>query len=149
MKRLCQTLFTGQQTAKVAITGLGGVGKTQLALEFVYRARDEYKNCSVIWIPATSKESLAQVYLNAAKQLCIPGYEDDKADVKKLVQDHLSSESAGQWLLVFDNADDINMWTNKSQGESGRLMDYLPRSSRGSIIFMTRDKKTAVLLARR
>jgi tetratricopeptide (TPR) repeat protein len=149
MTRLRQALFAGQQTAKVAITGLGGVGKTQLALELVYRIRAEHKSCSVIWIPATSKESLAQAYLNAARELCIPGCEDDKADVKKLVRDYLSRESAGQWLLIFDNVDDVDMWTDKPQEESGRLIDSLPRSSRGAIIFTTRDKKTAVKLARR
>ncbi|RYP66411.1 hypothetical protein DL771_007820 [Monosporascus sp. 5C6A] len=148
LESLRQMLFTGYRTAKVAITGLGGVGKTQLALELVYRIRAEHKNCSVIWIPATSKESLGQAYLNAAGQLGISGYEDDKADVKRLVRDHLSSESAGQWLLVFDNADDVGMWVSKSTPESG-LIDCLPRSSYGSIIFTTRDKKTAVTLAGR
>ncbi|RYP57172.1 hypothetical protein DL770_010735 [Monosporascus sp. CRB-9-2] len=133
-----------------AFTGrLGGVGKTQLALELVYRIRAEHKNCSVIWIPATSKESLGQAYLNAAGQLGISGCEDDKADVKRLVRDHLSSESASQWLLVFDNADDVGMWVSKSTPESGRLIDCLPRSSYGSMIFTTRDKKTAVRLAGR
>ncbi|RYO93045.1 hypothetical protein DL762_001308 [Monosporascus cannonballus] len=128
---------------------LGGVGKTQLALELVYRIRAEHKNYSVIWIPATSKETLGQAYLNAARQLGISGCEDDKADVKRLVRDHLSSESAGQWLLVFDNADDVGMWVSKSTPESDRLIDCLPRSSYGSIIFTTRDKKTAVRLAGR
>ncbi|RYP11613.1 hypothetical protein DL767_011567 [Monosporascus sp. MG133] len=149
LKSLRQMLFTGHQTAKVAITGLGGVGKTQLALELVYRIRSEHKNCSVIWIPATNKESLGQAYLNAAGQLGISGCEDDKADVKRLVRDHLSSENAGQWLLVFDNADDVGMWVSKSTPESSRLIDCLPRSSYGSIIFTTRDKKTAVRLAGR
>ncbi len=51
-------LFVGEQTTKVTITGLGGIGKTQLLLELVYRIRDKYKNCSVIWIPATNMESL-------------------------------------------------------------------------------------------
>ncbi|KAM0251725.1 hypothetical protein ACHAQJ_008046 [Trichoderma viride] len=126
LKRLQQALFTGHQTAKLAITGLGGVGKTQLVLEFVYQVAAEH---------------------NAS--LGISGLEDDKADVKRLVQGHLSSESAGQWFLVFDNADDINMWTDRHQQESGCLIDYLPRSSRGSIIFTTRDKKAAVKLAGR
>jgi Cdc6-like AAA superfamily ATPase len=60
-------------TTKVAITGLGGVGKTQLALELVYRMRDKYKNCSIIWIPATDMESLQQAYIHVAQQLGIPG----------------------------------------------------------------------------
>jgi len=139
--------FTGDQTTKTAITGLGGVGKTQIALELVYQIRTKHKNCSIIWIPATNRESLEQAYLDVAKQLGISRCEDYKADVKKLVRDHLSSESAGQWVLVFDNADDVNMWIGKSEQGSGRLIDYLPKSKRGSIIFTTRDRKTAVKLA--
>ncbi|KAF7536134.1 hypothetical protein G7054_g4775 [Neopestalotiopsis clavispora] len=148
LERLYQALSKADQTAKVAITGLGGVGKTQLALELIYRWKAEHKTCSIIWIPVTSKESLEVAYLNAARQLGIPGC-DDKADVKRLVQEHLSRESAGQWLLVFDNADDMDMWIDKSAPNSGRLIDYLPKSGRGSILFTTRDKKAAVKFAGR
>ncbi|KAF3020305.1 hypothetical protein E8E14_013529 [Neopestalotiopsis sp. 37M] len=148
LERLYQALSKADQTAKVAITGLGGVGKTQLALELIYRWKAEHKTCSIIWIPVTSKESLEVAYLNAARQLGIPGC-DDKADVKRLVQEHLSRESAGQWLLVFDNADDMDMWIDKSAPDSGRLIDYLPKSGRGSILFTTRDKKAAVKFAGR
>ncbi|KAK1238238.1 hypothetical protein MKX08_002817 [Trichoderma sp. CBMAI-0020] len=147
LQRVRQLLFTGRQTVKVAITGLGGVGKTQLALELAYRIRAENEDCSVLWIPATSKESLEQAYLHAARQLSIPGWEDDKADVKKLVQDYLSGDGAGQWLLVIDNADDISMWIDQPTRDSSRLIDYLPKSQYGSIIFTTRDKKAAVKLA--
>lgn len=148
LERLYQALSKADQTAKVAITGLGGVGKTQLALELIYRWKAEHKTCSIIWIPVTSKESLEVAYLNAARQLGIPGC-DDKADVKRLVQEHLSRESAGQWLLVFDNADDMDMWIDKSAPDSGRLIDYLPKSAHGSILFTTRDKKAAVKFASR
>jgi AAA domain len=103
-------LFTNDHTSKIAITGLGGVGKTQLVLELLYRTKEKHKDCSIIWIPATSIESLHQGYLAVAEQLDIPGCKDEKTDVKKLVQDHLSKEDAGQWLLVFDNADDIDVW---------------------------------------
>ncbi|KAF7503525.1 hypothetical protein GJ744_003676 [Endocarpon pusillum] len=155
-------LFANDHTSKIAITGLGGVGKTQLVLEFLYRTKEKHKDCSIIWIQATSIESLHQGYLAVAQQLDIPGRKDENADVKKLVQDHLSKEDAGQWLLVFDNADDIDMWTaaaptqeredvevsvRKSTGGSRRLIDYLPKNKRGCIIFTTRDRKAAVRLA--
>jgi Cdc6-like AAA superfamily ATPase len=142
-------LFVGEQTTKVAITGLGGVGKTQLVLALVFRVRDKYRNCSVIWIPATNMESLHQAYLDVARQLSIAGCEEEQADVKRLVQGYLSKESAGQWLLVFDNADDINMWIVEagSKPGSGRLIEYLPRSNQGCIVFTSRDRKTAVKLA--
>ena len=118
-----------------------------MALALVYRIRDKFQNCSVIWIPATNMESLHQTYLDVARQLKIPGSDDDKADAKKLVQGYLSQESAGRWLLLFDNADDVNMWTSQSSPGSGRLVDYLPRSEQGCIVFTTRDRKTAVKLA--
>jgi tetratricopeptide (TPR) repeat protein len=94
-------------------------------------------------------EGLNQAYLDIAQQLNITDWNDKKADVKKLVQLHLNKESAGRWLLVFDNADDIDMWITKlgSEPRSGRLIDYLPRSTQGCIIFTTRDRKTAVKLA--
>ena len=94
-----------------------------------------------------SKESLEQAYLSAARKLGISGCEYDKMDVKRLVRDRLSSESADQWLLVFDDADDVRMWVDKSTPESDRLIDYLPKSSHGSIILTTRNKKTAVRFA--
>jgi tetratricopeptide (TPR) repeat protein len=66
------------------------------------------------------------------------------------VQEFLSRESAGQWLVVFDNADDIDMWvgTPTEQGTKP-LIDYLPRSKLGCIVFTTRDRKTAVKLAQK
>ncbi|EDO00635.1 hypothetical protein SS1G_14522 [Sclerotinia sclerotiorum 1980 UF-70] len=76
-------LFTGGRMTKVAITGLGGIGKTQLLLELVYRIRDRYKDCLVIWIPATNTESLHQAYREVARQLKIPGSDEDKADGKE------------------------------------------------------------------
>ena len=137
LAQLEEMLFAKDQTTKVAITGLGGVGKTQLALELAYKTREKHKNCSVIWIPATNMESLQRAYLNAAQQLSIPGWKEQRADAKKLVQGYLSKESTGQWLLMFDDADDIEM-----------LIDYLPRTAQGSIVFTTRDRKTAVKLVR-
>lgn len=134
------------RTVKAAITGLGGVGKTQLALMLAYQTRAKYKDCSVIWIPASNLESLEQAYLPIAKHLSIVEC-NNKVDIKRLVQDYMGSESAGRWLLVFDNADDIDMWTCQSEKGSSRLIDYLPRSTQGSIVFTTLDYKIATQLA--
>ena len=149
LAKLENKLSKQAQTTRLAIIGLGGVGKTQLVLELVYQTREKHKNCSVIWIPATNMESLEQAYLELARQLCVPGWQEDKSNVKRLVQNHLSEESSGQWLLVFDNADDIDMWIPqaRSKQESENLIDYLPRSEQGSIVFTTRDRRIAVKLA--
>ena len=155
-------LFANGHTSKIAVVGLGGVGKTQLVLELLYRTKEKHQDCSIMWIAATNVGSLHQGYLTVARQLKIPGCEDEKADIMELVQDHLSKDDAGQWLLVFDNADDIDMWMASAPPQqrvdaeisiqttsagSRRLVDYLPRSKRGCIIFTTRDRKAAVKLA--
>ncbi|KIM93182.1 hypothetical protein OIDMADRAFT_138250 [Oidiodendron maius Zn] len=147
LSQLQDMLFIKDQTTKIAVTGLGGVGKTQLVLELIYRIREEHRECSIIWIPAIHIENLQQAYRDVGQRLGIPGWEDNKSDIKKLVKEYLSKESAGQWVLVFDNADDIDMWIKNPENGSLPLIDYLPRSKRGCIIFTTRDRKTAVKLA--
>jgi tetratricopeptide (TPR) repeat protein len=82
-------------------------------------------------------ESLHQAYAHIAQRLEISGWNNEKADFKRLVQLHLSKDSAGQWLLIFDNLDDIKLLTT----------DYLPRSEQGCIVFTTSIRETAVSLA--
>jgi tetratricopeptide (TPR) repeat protein len=146
LSQLQEMLFTKDQSIKIAVIGLGGVGKTQLVLELIYRVREKYKSCSVIWIPAMNMERLNQAYRDAAEQLRIPGFENNKSDIKRLMKDHLSKESVGQWVLVFDNADNIDMWTKSPEKGGVALIDCLPRSKRGFIIFTTRDRKAAIKL---
>jgi hypothetical protein len=55
------------------------------------------------------------------------GIEDDKSDVKNLVKQRLSHESAGPWLIILDNADDEVTW-----GRNSTLTEYLPDSPIGS-----------------
>ena len=134
---------------RVAVVGLGGVGKTQIALEFAHQLRERQPDCSVFWIPVTNVESMLEAYLAVGRQLRIPNLKQDKTDVQKLVQRQLSQESSGKWLLVFDNADDIDVWTEKADkaAGSGRRIDYLPKSKHGSILFTTRSRKAATKLA--
>ncbi|KAF1814281.1 HET-domain-containing protein [Eremomyces bilateralis CBS 781.70] len=147
LSQIEKLLFRHDQTTKVAITGLGGVGKTQLAIETVYRIMEKWSNYSVFWIPATDSETLLQAYSTIAQELDIPGRNEQGVDVKRLVQNYLSNEDAGQWLVVFDNADDIDMWMGKSaERKSIGLLDYLPKSRQGNILFTTRDRKIATKL---
>jgi len=58
LAQLEEKLFAKDYTTKIAITGLGGVGKTQLVLELLYRTKGKYKQYLIIWIPVTNTESL-------------------------------------------------------------------------------------------
>ncbi|RYP03604.1 hypothetical protein DL764_005034 [Monosporascus ibericus] len=128
---------------RTAVEGLGGVGKTQVALEAAYRVRDEHPACSVFWVPAVDFISFEKAYRKIGKALGVQGLDDDKADVKLLVKAALSRESAGNWLLIVDNADDLKLlFTDPA------LADHLPFSWKGSILFTTRNHKATALQLR-
>ncbi|KAH7087860.1 hypothetical protein FB567DRAFT_355749 [Paraphoma chrysanthemicola] len=149
MTRIESFLANDNRCERMAIVGLGGVGKTQIVLEFAHIWRERYQDCSVFWIPVTSAESMLAAYLDVGKQLRIPDVEEKKSEVQKLVQHELSQASAGRWLLIFDNADDIDLWTDSTSSASGpsRQIDLLPTSKHGSILFTTRSRKAATKLA--
>jgi tetratricopeptide (TPR) repeat protein len=122
---------------KTVIVGLGGIGKTQIVLELAYRTKERYPGCSVLWLPATDVETLQQAFTNIGRGLKVPGIEKDQADATKLVQHYLTQQSAGQWLLIVDNIDDMDIWKTE-------LRNHLPRSQTGCIVFTTRTRKVAV-----
>jgi hypothetical protein len=103
--RLEQKILSKDQVRMMAIPGLGGVGRTQIALELAYQVRDKAPECSIFWIPSTSIEMIEQAYMGIGEHL---GLQDvTPANVKMQVDARLSSEKAGPWLLIIDNADDM------------------------------------------
>jgi tetratricopeptide (TPR) repeat protein len=146
LSELREELFVAASTKKVAIAGPSGAGKTQLALELAYRTRQELQGCSVFWITARNKESVHQSCTQIARRLQIPGWDNGKADIKNLVQLHLSQEALGQWLLIIDNVDESEQESAGPFNGAG-LMEFLPSSGPGAIVFTTTDRKTAVNLA--
>jgi hypothetical protein len=98
---------------------------------------------SIFWIPSTSIEKIEQAYMGIGEHL---GLQDvTPADMKMRVKAHLSSEKAGPWLLIIDNADDMNIWTT-SDGSSPALKTYIPQSKYGFVLFTTRNRQLATKL---
>jgi tetratricopeptide (TPR) repeat protein len=132
-----------------AIYGLGGAGKTQVALEFAYRKRESSPNYSIFWVPAINATSFIKEYREIGRKFHIPRIEEKDANVIELVKETLSAESSGKWLLVIDNADIFNVLDEKADedSEAPPLLDCLPDSKNGSIIFTTRNYEAAYDLA--
>ncbi|OBS23363.1 hypothetical protein FPOA_03912 [Fusarium poae] len=132
--------FGLHQSHKVALTGLGGVGKTQIALSFVYEMKEKRPEYSIFWVPVLSYETAEHAYADIAKKLRLRESSEDK-DAKDLVYQYLSSEEAGKWLLIVDNVDDQELITG-SHKRSG-LEHYLPYSENGIILMTTRSGHVA------
>ncbi|OIW30052.1 hypothetical protein CONLIGDRAFT_555327, partial [Coniochaeta ligniaria NRRL 30616] len=130
-----------QEIPRVALVGLGGVGKTQVALELACWTKANKADCSVFWVPALSGATFEQAYANIARQLKIPRNDDE--DIKESVRQYLSSEAAGRWLLVVDNADAIDVLFGP-----GGVNKHLPASKSGLMLFTTRSPEVAGDVAR-
>ena len=129
----------------MTIYGLGGCGKSALALEFAYRVLAKDSRRLVFWVPAISQESFELAYREIAIRFRIPGITDNNTDINKLVKETLSAESFGNWLMIVDNADDPAVLSGLADSDPklARLGDYLPYSCRGAILFTTRSRKVA------
>jgi hypothetical protein len=134
---------------KLTVYGLGGCGKTAIVLEAVYEFRDHNPMCAVFWIAAVNRESIELSFKKIGVLLNIPGILDQENNAKQLVKARLSDETFGPWLLVVDNADDTSILFGSREGDHGaeRLIDYLPSSRHGSVLFTTRTRLAAVELS--
>ncbi|KAF2732280.1 TPR repeat protein, partial [Polyplosphaeria fusca] len=144
---LKQRLLVNRACYKMSIVGLGGTGKTQVALQFVYTVKESWPEVSIFWVAALSMESFEQGCAEVMGRLGRPQGSDGKDDVKEQFKQYLGTARAGKWLLVVDNADDADIIFGS--GQSKGIVDYMPQSEGGVTLFTTRTQKVAVSLTRK
>ena len=111
-------------TQPQAITGLGGIGKTQMALEYAYRYGTAYT--AVLWVRAASTSELISSFVELASVLNLPErHQQDQNLMIDAVQRWLRRHT--DWLLIFDNMDDLSA-----------ALEFLPKAGTGHLLFTTR-----------
>jgi hypothetical protein len=84
------------------IAGMGGIGKTELAAEYVHRNIDKYE--IIWWIQAEHHDRIREALIKLAQRLELRQASADRDRSIAAVPDRLQSEIRSAWLLVYDNA---------------------------------------------
>ncbi|KAL4900328.1 hypothetical protein BDW74DRAFT_96393 [Aspergillus multicolor] len=115
-----------KKRAMCAIHSMGGVGKTQLALEFAYRHQDEF-DC-VFWLPAEYGPNLAQIFASISKSATQDARDDSSDNLSSLIvaSKKWLETTDTRWLLIYDN---VNDWET--------IKPYWPSGYKGSILVTT------------
>ncbi|HEY7124211.1 MAG TPA: FxSxx-COOH system tetratricopeptide repeat protein [Ktedonobacterales bacterium] len=134
LQMLHDALAAGEQVALSqahALSGLGGIGKTQTALAYASRYRTHYHD--ILWALADTRESLMASYMSFAEHLRLEvraEYEQQKVveAVKRWMREHKG------WLLILDNIEDL-----------GLAREFVPTPRQGAVLLTTRRTETTPL----
>ena len=129
----------------VILHGLGGIGKTQLAIQFARLHQNEFS--AIFWLNGKTKEALLFSLADLLNKL--PGM-DMTIDLKteehieqaaRQVLQWLATPNNCKWLLIFDNVDKYSE-TEQIEGQYN-VTKFFPSADHGSIIITTRVLRMA------
>jgi ATP/maltotriose-dependent transcriptional regulator MalT len=132
----------------VVLHGLGGMGKTQLAITYTRRYKEKYT--AIFWLNADSEDSLKLSFRDIAHQVLrhhsstsVLSSKDQDKDLDQVVSGvkaWLDFPQNTRWLMIYDNFDNPKTHDN-ADGSAVDIRQILPQSDHGSIIITTRSSQ--------
>ncbi|KAJ5975379.1 hypothetical protein N7481_009086 [Penicillium waksmanii] len=120
------------------------------------RVRSKSPATWVFWVHASNEARFEESFRDIADQVKIPGRQDPKTDIFKLVEKWLRNEKIRKWVCILDNVDDDQLlgpvpvvgkgdpMRSLTNASTKPLLEYVPRSQNGSIIITSRNRKVAL-----
>jgi hypothetical protein len=109
-----------------ALHGMGGVGKSQLAVEYVYRRQSDYD--VIWWIPAEREAQIGSALVELAQRLGLRAGPEANTAIPAVREALRTGEPYSNWLLVFDNAEDPKV-----------VRAFFPQVGKGRILVTSRN----------
>lgn len=148
-----QILYGHSKRSAVVLHGLGGIGKTQLAVEYITRHKEKYT--AIFWLNANDEDSLKFSFRDIAQHVL----EDQKGkpststlasvdlngnldQVVTVVKTWLNLQRNTRWLIIYDNYDNPQTPGNLDRSAVD-IRGFLPRADHGSIIITTRSAQVS------
>ncbi|KAF4976024.1 hypothetical protein FZEAL_7280 [Fusarium zealandicum] len=129
------------ENQSAALWGLGGSGKTQIALDYAHK-RSRNPTCSVFWVHADNEATFAQGYKTIAVVLGLEMQPDEQVLLKSVCS---AIRSLQRWVLVVDNADDLSLFGVESSTNTSKksFLEYIPHGPNGTVLWTSRNEQIA------
>ncbi|CUS08033.1 unnamed protein product, partial [Tuber aestivum] len=125
---------------RIALHGLGGTGKTQIALEYVYRRASE-ADCDIFWVQGSGVSKFREEFRAIGKHVRNPlaSGETEEEGFLLGIKRWLEGRDRRNWILVIDNADNEEDFVSNNSP----IAKFVPQGLRGTLIFTTRSRQVA------
>ncbi|KAF2726964.1 hypothetical protein EJ04DRAFT_390807, partial [Polyplosphaeria fusca] len=117
--------------------------KSQLAIEYAHRVRQQRPNTSVFWVHASNSARLEQAFSDIADRVGLCSQPSTAINTVLAVYKWLANEANGRWLIIVDNIDDEIAIESQEDGQSIPLASLLPQSDHGAVLITSRNADIA------